>query len=235
MTVEKNILEINDLYKTYHIEGAQEVRVLKGIHLELKEGEIVTIYGPSGVGKSTLLHIIGALDRPTKGKVKIDSKNIFSLTDTRLAIFRNRTIGFVFQFHHLLPEFSALENVMMPGMIARQNREEVKKQAIDLLKSVGLAARLDHRPRELSGGEQQRVAVARALVNNPKLLLADEPSGNLDMRTADALHELLWSLSRDYKKTLVIVTHNPDLATHSDRVIKLLDGKVKSDIKSKLA
>lgn len=231
MSENNMILETLQLHKTYHIEDAKDVYVLKGIDLRLQKGEIVTIYGPSGVGKSTLLHIIGALDRPTRGTVKIDSNNIFELNDLKLANFRNRTIGFVFQFHHLLPEFSALENVMIPAMIARRNRDEIKKHATELLDSVGLHNRLHHRPRELSGGEQQRVAVARALVNDPQLLLADEPSGNLDTRTAQALHDLLWSLSRDFNKTLVIVTHNRDLAAHSDRIIELLDGKVKRDIK----
>ncbi len=231
MSENNMILETLQLHKTYHIEDAKDVYVLKGIDLRLQKGEIVTIYGPSGVGKSTLLHIIGALDRPTRGSVKIDSNNIFELNDLKLANFRNRTIGFVFQFHHLLPEFSALENVMIPAMIARRNRDEIKKHATELLDSVGLHNRLHHRPRELSGGEQQRVAVARALVNDPQLLLADEPSGNLDTRTAQALHDLLWSLSRDFNKTLVIVTHNRDLAAHSDRIIELLDGKVKRDIK----
>jgi len=207
---------------------ASTLHVLKGIDLSICEGEIVAVIGPSGVGKSTLLHIIGALDRPTEGKVELDGVDIFSYDDLRLARLRNKTVGFVFQFHHLLPEFTALENVMLPGMIAGTAKEKLRKRAESLLSEVGLQDRAHHRPSELSGGEQQRVAVARALINQPRLILADEPSGNLDLHTAESLHQLIWQLSRQHRQTFVIVTHNRELAERSHRVIELYDGQIKS-------
>jgi lipoprotein-releasing system ATP-binding protein len=204
--------------------------VLKGVDLVVNKGEIVTIYGPSGVGKSTLLHIMGTLDRPSRGSVRIDGEDVFKYSDIKLAKFRNQAIGFIFQFHHLLPEFTALENVMMPGMIAGHKSIDLKNKSLALLKQVGLSERVQHRPRELSGGEQQRIAVARALVNNPKLVLADEPSGNLDIHTAESLHTLLHTISRKLEQTIIIVTHNRELTKISDRIIELYDGKIKSNI-----
>ncbi len=220
------IVLTDNLYKNYYLDS-RPVEVLKGIDLEIYEGEIVTVMGPSGVGKSTLLHILGVLDRPTSGRVLIDEVDIFQYDDQQLAEYRNKTVGFVFQFHHLLPEFSALENVMLPGLIAGINKVTVRNRAIELLTEVGLEERLDHRPNELSGGEQQRVAVARALINSPKLLLADEPSGNLDRQSAEALHQLFWELNQKLNQTLIIVTHNLELAGQADRVIELFDGRVR--------
>jgi lipoprotein-releasing system ATP-binding protein len=224
----KSLLQIENLHKSYPTGRSSRLEVLKGIDLEIAEGEIITIIGPSGVGKSTLLHLIGGLDRPTQGRVLIDGGDISGYDDSRLADFRNHTIGFVFQFHHLLPEFTALENVMMPGLISRRERPALQKRAAGLLDRVGLRERVGHRPSELSGGEQQRVAVARALVNAPRLLLADEPSGNLDTSSAQDLHDMLWEVSRQLRQTLVVVTHNRDLADRSDRIIELYDGRIKS-------
>ncbi len=222
------IVLTDNLYKNYYLDS-RTIEVLKGIDLEIYEGEIVAIMGPSGVGKSTLLHILGVLDRPTKGRVLIDGIDIFQYNDQQLAAYRNRSVGFVFQFHHLLPEFSALENVMLPGLIAGIDTVIVRNRAIELLTEVGLEERLDHRPNELSGGEQQRVAVARALINSPKLLLADEPSGNLDRQAAESLHRLFWELNQKLHQTLIIVTHNQELANQADRVIELFDGRVRSN------
>ena len=220
------ILLTDNIYKDYTL-GKTKVDVLKGIDLDIYEGEIVAVIGPSGVGKSTLLHILGILDRPASGGLFIDNEEIFKYDDKKLANYRNKTIGFVFQFHHLLPEFSALENVMLPGMISGTNKNEVKSRALELLNEVDLADRLNHRPNELSGGEQQRVAVARALINSPRLILADEPSGNLDRWSADMLHKLFWDLNKRTNQTLIIVTHNTELANQADRVIELYDGRVK--------
>jgi lipoprotein-releasing system ATP-binding protein len=220
------IVLTDNLFKNYYLD-TRTIEVLKGIDLEIYEGEIVAIMGPSGVGKSTLLHILGVLDRPTNGRIFIDDIDIFKYDDKRLAEYRNKTVGFVFQFHHLLPEFSALENVMLPGLIGSIDKLMVRNRAIELLTEVGLEERLDHRPNELSGGEQQRVAVARALINSPKLLLADEPSGNLDRQSAEALHQLFWELNQKLNQTLIIVTHNLGLAEQANRVIELFDGRVR--------
>ena len=228
MKTEKRILIANNIQKNYYLDNAT-VEVLKGIDLEIYEGEVIAVTGLSGVGKSTLLHILGVLDRPTKGRLFIDDKDIFQYDDRKLANYRNKTVGFIFQFHHLLPEFSALENVMLPGLIAREDKNDVLIRAEKLLKEVGLANRLNHRPNELSGGEQQRVAVARALINSPQLILADEPSGNLDRQSANALHELFWDLNKRMNQTMVIVTHNVELADDANRVIELFDGRVKSN------
>jgi lipoprotein-releasing system ATP-binding protein len=205
--------------------GRRGLEVLKGIDLVVREGEILAIVGASGAGKSTLLHILGALDRPTAGEVRFEGRNIFTMNDKVLARFRNQNIGFVFQFHHLLPEFSALENVAIPAMIDGQSPRVAKEKAARLLKDVGLEDRLDHKPSELSGGEQQRVAVARALVNQPKVVLADEPTGNLDTANGQMLNDLLWNLSKSRRQALVIVTHNASLASNADRVIQIVDGR----------
>lgn len=222
------IVKTDQLTKSYQM-AKGELPVLKGITLDIRVGEILSIVGPSGVGKSTLLHIIGALDRPTSGKVSVDGIAAHELTEEKMAKFRNENIGFVFQFHHLLPEFSALENVIMPSLIAGKSIEKVKNRGEELLKSVGLTGRMGHRPNELSGGEQQRVAVARALMNNPKLILADEPSGNLDRESSETLHDLLFRLCHEKKQTFVIVTHDEQLAARSHRTIKMFDGRISSD------
>lgn len=204
--------------------GGERLHVLKGVDIEIFQGEIVCVVGESGVGKSTLLHILGALDRPDQGMVRLNSKEIFTLSDQKLAGFRNESIGFVFQFHHLLPDFSALENVMMPRLIAGES-EKVVGMAENLLGELGLSDRKDHRPGELSGGEQQRVAVARALVNQPQVVIADEPSGNLDKKSKDELHQLLLDLNQKKNQTFIIATHNLDLAKMAHRIYALKDGK----------
>lgn len=221
----ENVLEAREIYKSYPTADGQ-IDVLLGINLEIKRGEIVAVVGPSGVGKSTLLHILGILDRPTRGQLRMDSTQVSSLSDDQLAKLRNSTVGFVFQFHYLLPELSALENVMMPGMIAGKKTEELIEPARELLDRVGLAEREPHRPNQLSAGEQQRVAIVRALINNPKVVLADEPSGNLDFANSQTLHALLWELSRTLEKTFVIATHNLELARKADRVLELRNGKI---------
>lgn len=220
-----NLLEVRGLCKTY-INGPNRVEVLRGIDLDLEQGTTVALVGASGAGKSTLLHLLGALDRPSAGTVLYRDGDIFGKSDRELAQFRNRSIGFVFQFHHLLPEFTALENVMMPALIARIPKEEARAEAEELLTDVGLAHRLTHRPGELSGGEQQRVAIARALALSPELLLADEPTGNLDMKTSEGVHALLADLQRKKGLTLVIVTHNERLAAAMGRVVRLADGRL---------
>ena len=199
--------------------------MLDGIDLTIQEGEMLSIVGASGVGKSTFLHIVGALDWPTSGKVYYDTVDIFGLDPNALAMFRNERVGFVFQFHHLLPEFSALENVMFPALIQRKDRKKATESAEIILNDVGLADRLHHRPGELSGGEQQRVAVARALVLNPSVVLADEPTGNLDAHTGETIHDLLCKINKQKNITFIIVTHNDKFALRADRVLRMTEGK----------
>lgn len=200
------------------------VQVLKGIDFQAADKEVISIVGASGAGKSTLLQILGSLSRPDTGKVLIDGTDIFSLSSNNLADFRNRKIGFVFQFHHLLPEFTALENVMIPALIARKGTAEARRQASDLLSSLGLGERMEHKPSELSGGEQQRVAIARAVINRPGVILADEPSGNLDSNTKRDIHQLFFDLRDRFGQTVIIVTHDRDLASMSDRMLEMKDG-----------
>lgn len=199
--------------------------VLKGIDFEAKEAEVLSIVGASGAGKSSLLQILGTLSYPDSGKVYIDKVDVFSLNSNALADFRNKRIGFVFQFHHLLPEFTALENVVIPALIAKEGMLSAKSRAKDLLSFLGLGGRLDHKPSEMSGGEQQRVAIARALINRPSVIFADEPSGNLDTNTKKEIHKLFFDLRDKYQQTIVIVTHDRDLATMSDRTLEMRDGE----------
>jgi lipoprotein-releasing system ATP-binding protein len=200
--------------------------VLKGIDMEVAEQEVVAIVGASGAGKSTLLHILGTLDSPDQGEVMIGGKNVFALSASSLASFRNQSVGFVFQFHNLLPEFSAIENVMIPALIARQDEAVARKRSLELLALLSMDHRKDHKPSEMSGGEQQRIAVARALVNSPSLVLADEPSGNLDSKNAAELHNLFFSLREQLKQTFIIVTHNMEFARMADRIIEVKDGVI---------
>jgi len=218
------LVRVEQLFKSYG-DGTKQVEVLKGVDLTLQRAERVAIVGASGVGKTTLLHILGTLDRPTSGRVLYEGKDIFTLNEKELALFRNGEIGFVFQFHHLLPEFSALENTMMPCLIRGMSKREAAGRAETILSLVGLKHRLLHKPGELSGGEQQRVAVARALVLEPKVLMADEPTGNLDTRTGEAVFDLLQELNRIKGVTLIVVTHNPKLAARMSRQIHLVEGK----------
>lgn len=203
-----------------------ELEILKGVDLEIKEGEIVSIVGSSGAGKTTLLTILGTLDRPTSGTISINNEEVSKLSDKKLAAFRNQNIGFVFQFHQLLPEFTALENVCIPALIANKNKKETEKRAEELLEMFNLKERIQHKPSELSGGEQQRVAVARALINQPKVIFADEPSGNLDSKNAEELHQLFFKLRDNFKQTFVIVTHNAGLAKMADRTLTMVDGRI---------
>ncbi|MDK9718426.1 MAG: ABC transporter ATP-binding protein [Trichlorobacter sp.] len=220
-----SLLEVTGLCKDYRM-GADTVQVLKGIDLEIAPGTTTALIGASGAGKSTLLHILGALDRPSSGRVIYKGQDLFARSDRELADFRSCTIGFVFQFHHLLPEFTALENVMMPALIARKERRQAELQARAILGDVGLEHRLLHRPGELSGGEQQRVAIARALIMEPELLLADEPTGNLDAKTSEAIHELLVKIQKQTGISMIVVTHNERIAARMERVVRLLDGLV---------
>ena len=216
---------VRDLRKSFRM-GGEELHILKGVHLVVRRGEFLAIMGPSGVGKSTLLHIMGGLDRPTAGEVYYNGTEISRLPEGDLAAFRNRTVGFVFQFHHLLPEFTALENVMMPALVGRQPLGSAEEKARGILQRVGLAERLAHRPGELSGGEQQRVAVARALVLSPNVLLADEPTGNLDSKIGEAIFDLLRELNREQGLTVILVTHNEWYARRTDRVLRMADGQL---------
>ncbi|MDO9287865.1 MAG: ABC transporter ATP-binding protein [Thermodesulfovibrionales bacterium] len=223
------MIEVQDLKKSFY-PPAGELQVLNGINLSIKAGEMVAIMGASGVGKSTLLHILSALDRPSSGSILYEGTDVFSLDDNALAAFRNTSIGFVFQFHHLLPEFTALENVMMPGLILRSQKSEVSSQEIQekaekLLRELGVYERKNHRPGELSGGEQQRVAVARALILGPKVVFADEPTGNLDTHTGEELFKLLLELNKKEGITFVIVTHNESLSRQCHRVLEMVDGR----------
>jgi lipoprotein-releasing system ATP-binding protein len=201
-----------------------DLHVLKGVDVLINKGEVVSIVGASGAGKSTLLHILGTLDRPDSGTVKFEDQLITSMNSRRLAQFRNKHVGFIFQFHNLLPEFTAIENVCIPAFIAKSNVQEAEKRAIELLQFLGLGERIYHKPAQLSGGEQQRVAVARALMNNPDVILADEPSGNLDSKNARELHQLFFTLREKYNQTFVIVTHNDELAALADRTLVMKDG-----------
>lgn len=220
-----NLLEIQDIHKSYD-KGSSRVDVLNGINMTIQQGTTTALVGTSGAGKSTLLHLLGALDRPSSGKILFHGEDLFSKSDYELATFRNKSIGFIFQFHHLLPEFSALENVMMPALIARTPRNRATAIAEELLNDVGLGQRMTHRPGELSGGEQQRVAIARALALSPELLLADEPTGNLDMKTSAGVHTLLCELRAKKGLTLVVVTHNEHLAAAMDKTVHLVDGRI---------
>jgi lipoprotein-releasing system ATP-binding protein len=218
-------IHVENLVKTF-VDGTDEVEVLRGLSLSVAEGEVLAITGESGSGKSTLLHLLGGLDTPTSGDVHFDGADITSLTAARLDEFRSREVGFVFQFHHLMAEFSALENVAIGGMVAGMAAAPAQAKARELLVRVGLEHRLTHRPPKLSGGERQRVALARALVNEPRVILADEPTGNLDRTTSDAVHDLIWDLRDRFGQTFVVVTHNASLAERSDRTVTLVDGRI---------
>jgi lipoprotein-releasing system ATP-binding protein len=222
------LLEVTGLKKSFRTEGAR-VDVLNGIDLSVNEGDTIALVGVSGAGKSTLLHILGGLDRPTSGTVSFKGNDVFSFGDKQLAHFRNSSIGFVFQFHHLLPEFNALENVMMPALIAGKGKAEAQENATRLLDNVGLGHRLNHKPGELSGGEQQRVAIARALVLGPAILLADEPTGNLDGKTSEEIHDLLTGIQRREGLTYIFVTHNERLAARMGKTIRLVDGRIQEN------
>lgn len=224
------LVRLVQVKKTFHHLG-RPLDVLRGIDLELGRGELAAIVGPSGAGKSTLLHCIGTLDLPTTGKIFVEGQDVTTLSGARLSALRNRTIGFVFQFHHLLPEFTALENVQMPGLIQGQSRSETEPRARKLLDEVGLGKRATHRPGELSGGEQQRVALARALFLEPPILLADEPTGNLDSATSEAIHELFIAINRERGTTIVVVTHNTVFAERMPRILEMRDGVIERDLR----
>lgn len=219
ITYFRSMLSAKGIHKRY-----DHLAVLKGVDVEINKGEIVSIVGSSGAGKSTLLHILGTLDSADRGEVILNGQHLETLKGTRLSAFRNRHIGFVFQFHHLLPEFSALENVCIPGWIAGEKKKEVVVKATQLLKTLGLGNRLENKPQQLSGGEQQRVAVARALINSPAIVMADEPTGNLDSANAKELHRLFIDLRKEFNQTFLIVTHNEELAKMSDRILHMKDG-----------
>ncbi len=215
------MISCQNIHKSY-----DQLQVLKGVSLEINKGDLVCIVGPSGAGKSTLLHIIGTLDKADKGTVTIDNQDISILKDKELSDFRNQHLGFVFQFHHLLPEFTALENVSIPAFIARKNDTETRKRASELLDFLGLKDRIHHKPNELSGGEQQRVSVARALMNKPLVILADEPTGNLDTERSEELHDLFFNLKKEFNQTFIIVTHNNHLADKADKKFIMKDGLI---------
>ena len=221
------MIKVTDLHKSFSM-GSYELPVLKGINLEIRRGELIAIVGASGAGKSTLLHIIGTLDRPTSGTVTFDGQDLFQLSEAQQAGFRNLRMGFVFQFHHLLPEFTALENTCMPALVQRRDPQSVESQASALLTEVGLAQRLHHKPGELSGGEQQRVAMARALMQQPDVVLADEPTGNLDTHTGDGLFGLMRELNKARGTTFIIVTHNDKLSAQCDHIVHMQDGLIVS-------
>jgi lipoprotein-releasing system ATP-binding protein len=225
----ESVIEVRQVTKTFPSGEGREGKliVLRGISLDVHRGEIIAVVGASGAGKSTLLHIIGTLEKPTSGSVVYEGADVFSMGDEELARFRNRRIGFIFQFHHLLPEFTALENVAMPALIQGKKLSDVRALSMDLLREVGLEGRIDQKSPRLSGGEQQRVAVARALMNSPKVILADEPSGNLDSENARNLHRLIWDLSRNRGQTFIVVTHNESLARQADRIIHIADGVIR--------
>lgn len=222
----KVIIKTTGLVKEYRVSKTESLKVLKGIDTEIYEGEVITIVGPSGAGKSTLLHLIGTLDKPTSGEIIFDGENISKLSSNDMARFRNTRIGFIFQFHHLLPEFTATENVCIAAMISGKSLKSVEGKAKELLSEVGLGHRLEHKPSELSGGEAQRVAIARALINSPKVVLADEPTGNLDTKNSDEVMHLIFDLRKKYNQTFVIVTHNEKFAERTDRTLKMLDGRI---------
>jgi len=221
LSIFENMIQTHNIRKRF-----DDLEVLKGINLEIQKGEIVSIVGPSGAGKTTLLQILGTLDRPNSGEIIVDGISLESMNEKQQASFRNRQIGFIFQFHQLLPEFTALENVMIPALIANNDFKKAKDRAEELLNYLGLSDRLEHKPSELSGGEKQRVAVARALINNPKIILADEPSGSLDTKNKEELHKLLFELRDEFGLTIVIVTHDKELAALSDRIIEMKDGLI---------
>ena len=217
-----NMIQVKDIHKSFG-----DLEVLKGVNLKVEKGEIVAIIGKSGAGKTTLLQIIGTLDRPTKGQVLIEGTDVFAMKDRELAAFRNRHIGFIFQFHQLLPEFTALENVCIPAMIAREKEKEYVERATQLLTELGLKDRMNHKPNELSGGEKQRVAAARALMMKPTIILADEPTGSLDTQNKKELSDLLLQLRKQYGQTILLVTHDKELAAIADRTIEIIDGVIK--------
>ncbi len=216
-------LEVRDVFKSYYLHG-KRIDVLRGVSVDIERGELVSLVGASGAGKSTFLHVLGTLDAPAAGSMRFEGREVFAMNDAEVAEFRNRTIGFVFQSHYLLPEFSALENVAMPAVIQRRDRARAFRDARELLDRVGLGSRVDHRPGELSGGEAQRVALARALVLKPALLFADEPTGNLDSETGEHVIELLFEMNRERRTTLVLVTHDPELAKRCDRRVHIAAG-----------
>lgn len=219
---------MQDIRKTFQHMG-RPLEVLRGIDLTIQAGQILAIVGPSGAGKSTLLHCLGTLDLPTSGRILFGGEELTTMKSSRLAVVRNRDIGFVFQFHHLLHEFTAAENIMLPGLIAGRSRQKMERRAEELLEEVGLSGRATHRPGELSGGEQQRVAIARALALGPRLVLADEPTGNLDSATSNAIHDLFFQINEVHQTTIVVVTHNPGFAGSMPRVVHMKDGRVDRD------
>lgn len=222
-----NILMAKNIKKVF-VNGQNSLSVLKDINLEIREGELVMIVGPSGAGKSTLLSILGGLSRPTTGNVFLEDTDIYKLNDEKLANLRNKKMGFIFQFHHLLPEFTAIENVIMPALIAQENKKVIYEKAKKILISMGLGGRLLHRPSELSGGEQQRVAIARALINEPKIIFADEPTGNLDRANSELINKIILDLNRNFKQTFIIVTHNEQLTSFGTKIIHIEDGIIKN-------